>query len=247
MKDGSPTTDASRPEPPSAAPALGRQKHDFANRGRIKNLLTEALRLDPPHRAEFMSTEADSLIRDEVMSLIAAHERAGMFMEGASPRVQMSSDDVAARGEKPGSMIGHYRILNLIGEGGFGRVYLADQREPVMRQVALKIIKVGMDTRQVIARFEAERQVLAIMEHPGIARVIDAGATDGGRPYFVMELVQGVPITDYCDQHRLGIDQRLDLFRQLCETVQYAHLKGIIHAISSQAICWSRRTPDDRC
>ncbi|TVQ31575.1 MAG: hypothetical protein EA376_08880 [Phycisphaeraceae bacterium] len=129
----------------------------------------------------------------------------------------------------PPERIGRYRILDTLGEGGFGVVYLAEQTEPVRRRVALKVIKLGMDTRQVIARFEAERQALAMMDHPCVARVFEAGATPEGRPYFVMEHVPGVPITEHCDRHRLGIDARLRLFMQVCEAVQHAHQKGIIH------------------
>lgn len=131
--------------------------------------------------------------------------------------------------EKSGDRIGQYKLLEQIGEGGCGIVYLAEQEQPVRRQLALKIIKLGMDTKQVIARFEAERQALALMEHLNIARVFDAGATDAGRPYFVMELVRGSKITDYCDAHRLTIRQRLDLFVQVCQAVQHAHQKGVIH------------------
>ena len=125
--------------------------------------------------------------------------------------------------------IGPYRLLDLLGEGGMGEVWLAEQMEPVHRRVALKLIKRGMDTDQVVARFEAERQALAVMDHPGIARVFDAGATEDGRPYFVMELVQGVPITEYCDTHRLSLDERIRLFVDVCRAVQHAHLKGVIH------------------
>jgi serine/threonine protein kinase len=131
--------------------------------------------------------------------------------------------------EKPGQRIGRYKLLKQIGEGGCGVVYLAEQEEPVRRHVALKIIKLGMDTRSVIARFEAERQALAMMNHPHIAKVFDAGATDTGRPYFVMELVQGTRITDFCDSQSLSTRQRLDLFIQVCRAVQHAHQKGIIH------------------
>ncbi|MCL4210609.1 MAG: tetratricopeptide repeat protein [Phycisphaeraceae bacterium] len=134
-----------------------------------------------------------------------------------------------AASDMVGSAIGPYRLLQLIGEGGFGAVYMAEQREPIKRKVALKLIKLGMDTRQVIARFEAERQALAMMDHPNIARVLDAGASAAGRPYFVMELVKGVPITQYCDTENLSTDQRLDLFIQVCHAVQHAHQKGIIH------------------
>ncbi len=131
--------------------------------------------------------------------------------------------------EALGKFIGRYKLLEKLGEGGFGAVYVAEQREPLKRRVALKIIKLGMDTKQVIARFEAERQALALMEHPNIAKVLDGGATDTGRPYFVMELVRGQRITDYCDEHNLSTEQRLDLFLQVCHAIQHAHQKGIIH------------------
>ena len=131
--------------------------------------------------------------------------------------------------EKPGQMIGRYKLLQEIGEGGFGNVFLAEQREPVVRKVALKVIKLGMDTRQVIARFEQERQALALMDHPNIARVLDAGTTDSGRPYFVMELCTGESITRYCDKNNLTVRERLDLFVQVCQAVQHAHQKGLIH------------------
>jgi serine/threonine protein kinase/tetratricopeptide (TPR) repeat protein len=131
--------------------------------------------------------------------------------------------------EGPGTKIGPYRILQLIGEGGFGSVFMAEQEQPVQRRVALKIIKLGMDTRQVVARFEQERQALAILDHPSIAKVLDAGATETGRPYFVMELCRGEPIDEYCDHNQLSIPDRLELFVQVCEAVQHAHTKGLIH------------------
>jgi WD40 repeat protein len=131
--------------------------------------------------------------------------------------------------EGPGTVIGRYKLLELIGEGGMGLVYLAEQQEPIRRRAALKIVKLGMDTKQVIARFEAEKQMLALLDHPNIARVYDAGTTETGRPYFVMEYVKGQSITEYCDQHKTSIEDRLKLFRQVCEGVQYAHQKGIIH------------------
>ncbi len=130
---------------------------------------------------------------------------------------------------KAGDRIGHYRLVEQLGEGGCGVVFLAEQEEPVRRQVALKVIKLGMDTQQVMARFEAERQVLALLDHPNIARVLDAGATETGRPFFVMELVRGVKITDYCDRQKLATRERLELFVQVCHAVQHAHQKGIIH------------------
>ena len=131
--------------------------------------------------------------------------------------------------EKPGDTIGRYKLLQQIGEGGCGVVYMAEQDEPVRRRVALKIIKLGMDTKSVIARFEAERQALAMMDHPNIAKVLDAGATETGRPYFVMELVRGMKITEYCDEAKLSTRARLDLFIQVCQAIQHAHQKGIIH------------------
>jgi eukaryotic-like serine/threonine-protein kinase len=160
--------------------------------------------------------------------LLASHESAGEFL--ASP----TATDVAplrtrAPSEGPGSHIGPYRLLQLIGEGGFGSVFLAEQERPIRRRVALKVIKLGMDTSQVIARFEAERQALAMMEHPNIARVFDAGATETGRPFFVMELATGDPITTYCDRQNLSVEDRLHLFVQVCHAVQHAHSKGIIH------------------
>src|SRR5262249_36974005 len=131
--------------------------------------------------------------------------------------------------EKPGDRIGRYKLLQQIGEGGCGVVYMAEQEEPVRRRVALKVIKLGMDTKQVVARFEAERQALALMDHPNIAKVLDAGATDSGRPYFVMELVRGIKITEFCDENQLSTQERLKLFVQICQAIQHAHQKGIIH------------------
>ena len=131
--------------------------------------------------------------------------------------------------EQAGAQIGRYKLLQQIGEGGFGSVWMAEQREPVKRRVALKIIKLGMDTKQVIARFEAERQALAMMDHPNIAKVLDAGSTETGRPYFVMEYIKGVPILEYCDTDKLDTKARLELFASVCHAIQHAHQKGIIH------------------
>jgi serine/threonine protein kinase len=147
----------------------------------------------------------------------------------ATGRARGGTAIVGAVTEKPGDMVGRYKLMEKIGEGGFGAVYVAEQREPVKRHVALKIIKPGMDTRQVVARFEAERQALAMMEHLSIAKVLDAGAMPSGRPYFVMELVRGIKITDYCDQHKLSTEDRLGLFVQTCLATQHAHQRGIIH------------------
>jgi non-specific serine/threonine protein kinase/serine/threonine-protein kinase len=163
-------------------------------------------------------------LRDFVKQLLAEHDQGlGEFMQ--SPPVEVTVEpDVESTGR-----VGHYQLLEKLGEGGFGEVHLAEQTEPIRRTVALKIIKLGMDTKQVVARFEAERQALALMDHPHIARVFEAGATEHGRPYFAMEHVPGIPITDYCDKHRLGMEQRLELFIHVCDAIQHAHQKGIIH------------------
>jgi len=168
----------------------------------------------------------DAELRRCVEALLQAHDASGSFPDRPllGPTI-----DMPGMTEGPGSRIGTYRLLQQIGKGGMGVVFLAEQTQPVQRKVALKIIKPGMDSRQVIARLEAERQALALMDHPNIAKVFDAGATDTGRPYFVMELVKGVPITKYCDEHRLTPRQRLELFVPVCQAVQHAHQKGIIH------------------
>jgi serine/threonine protein kinase/tetratricopeptide (TPR) repeat protein len=170
----------------------------------------------------------DTALRREVEALLEHHHRLGSFLEspdgGTAPTINMPG-----HGEGPGTMIGPYRLLRLIGEGGMGSVFLAEQQSPVQRQVALKLIRPDLDSAQVIARFEAERQALALMDHANIARVLEAGTTDAGRPFFVMELIQGVPITRYCDAHRLTPRQRLELFIPVCQAVQHAHQKGIIH------------------
>ena len=141
-------------------------------------------------------------LRTQVESLLKAHGDAGSFLDGPAFDGQRTSP-MEPIAERPGTTIGPYKLLEQIGEGGFGVVFMAEQEQPIRRRVAVKVIKPGMDTRQVIARFEAERQALALMDHPNIARVLDAGATDSGRPYFVMELVRGVPITEFCDHNRL--------------------------------------------
>jgi eukaryotic-like serine/threonine-protein kinase len=171
----------------------------------------------------------DSELLRQVDRLLQAHFGAGSFLESPLDGVAPSSTLGLPMTEKPGNQIGPYKLLQQIGEGGMGVVYMAEQHQPVRRKVALKIIKPGMDSRQVIARFEAERQALAMMDYPNIAKVLDAGTTESGRPYFVMELVKGPPITQYCDEHRLTPRQRLELLLPICQAIQHAHQKGIIH------------------
>src|SRR6266700_5051036 len=192
----------------------------------IRAIFDEASEIaDAEQRRAFVARACDDneALRREVEELLAAHETAGGFL--ADPK----RDESAVLTLREGDQIGRYKLLQKIGEGGCGVVFMADQTEPVRRRVALKIIKLGMDTRSVVARFEAERQALALMDHPSIARVLDAGATDTGRPFFVMELVRGVRITDYCDANKLPLRERLDLFIQHCHAIQHAHQKGVIH------------------
>jgi serine/threonine protein kinase/tetratricopeptide (TPR) repeat protein len=169
----------------------------------------------------------DAGLRRRVEQLLQARSRAADFLESPAPALAAAASEAIS--ERPGTVVGPYRLMEQIGEGGFGLVFVAEQQHPVRRKVALKVIKPGMDTREVIARFEAERQALALMDHPNIATVLDAGATDSGRPYFVMELVKGIPITEFCDHYRLTPRERLGLFVNVCQTVQHAHQKGVIH------------------
>ena len=181
-------------------------------------------------RAAFIKSACgdDAALLARVEALLKVHFEDKSFLRSPPAGID-STLDAPPLTEGPGMKIGRYKLLQLIGEGGFGVVYMAEQEEPIRRKVALKIIKLGMDTKQVIARFEAERQALALMDHPNIARVFDAGATDTGRPYFVMELVKGIPITEYCDKNNLDTQNRLELFIDVCKAVQHAHQKGIIH------------------
>ncbi|HWY76706.1 MAG TPA: serine/threonine-protein kinase, partial [Verrucomicrobiae bacterium] len=206
-------------------------------------VFSAARRLPVAERAAYLNSACvgDASLRQRVEELLQAAEQAGAFLEDPVTGAEPSSPGAVPPGpgktvrlqlvpsEKPGDRIGRYKLLQQIGEGGCGVVYMAEQEEPVRRRVALKVIKLGMDTRSVIARFEAERQALALMDHPNIAKVFDAGATETGRPYFVMELVRGVKITDYCDQNTLSTPERLGLFMQVCRAIQHAHQKGIIH------------------
>jgi serine/threonine protein kinase len=190
-------------------------------------------KIDPAERAAYIDEACgnDEALRQRVEILLKAHDDPGSFLK--SPAVKPVAAVVTTADEpiteRPGTVIGPYKLIEQIGEGGMGTVWMAQQTEPVKRLVAVKLIKPGMDSKQVIARFEAERQALALMDHPNIARVLDGGTTGAGRPYFVMDLVKGVPITRYCDQHRLTPRQRLDLFIPVCQAIQHAHQKGIIH------------------
>ncbi len=198
-------------------------------------VFAEALQCATPEaRAAYLASTCgtDTALRRRVEALLRAAENAGDFLE--QPPVGLAGDAdstsfACGLSEKSGDRIGRYKLLEQIGEGGCGVVYMAEQEEPVRRRVALKVIKLGMDTKSVIARFEAERQALALMDHPNIAKVFDGGATQTGRPYFVMELVRGLRITEFCDEARLPTDARLRLFVQVCQAVQHAHQKGIIH------------------
>jgi serine/threonine protein kinase/tetratricopeptide (TPR) repeat protein len=200
-------------------------------RARAKHIFGEAVALTEEARGTLLNERcgSDAALRHEVEQLLRAHDEAGAFLDRPTllPRDLASSAGDAE--EEAGTHIGPYRLLQKLGEGGFGAVFMAEQDRPVHRRVALKLIKRGMDSRQVVARFEAERQALALMDHPNIARIFDAGSTPAGRPYFVMELVRGRPITRFCDEHRLPLRNRLALFADLCDAVQHAHQKGVIH------------------
>lgn len=197
-----------------------------------RTIFLEALEKELPEERQAFLDQAcgdNPAIRHEVELLLKAHERAGDFLENTPAGIQAPATILHPVTERAGDSIGPYKLLQQIGEGGMGVVYMAEQTKPIERRVALKIIKPGMDTRQVIARFEAERQALAMMDHPNIAKVLDAGVTETGRPYFVMELVKGAPITEYCDEHKISTSERLKLLIPACQAIQHAHQKGIIH------------------
>jgi serine/threonine protein kinase len=204
----------------------------------IESILASAVEISEfGERQRFVdqACHGDVALKERVQELIDNHFHAGSFLE--SPAAAFAATvDLHAGPEPSGTMIGPYKLLQPIGEGGMGTVYMAEQKQPVQRMVALKLMRSGLDSRQVLARFEAERQALALMDHPNIAKVLDAGTTDvdasrggSGRPYFVMELVKGVPITQYCDDNHLTPRERLELFVPVCQAVQHAHQKGIIH------------------
>jgi WD40 repeat protein/serine/threonine protein kinase len=209
---------------------------------RERDVFLAALEKEPADQAAFLDAACggDLALRRRVEDLLRTQQAVSNFPQTAAvpdAKTALAGQAVGPGGtnvvanvtEKPGDCIGRYKLLQQIGEGGCGVVYMAEQEEHLRRRVALKVIKLGMDTKQVIARFESERQALALMDHPNIAKVLDAGATETGRPYFVMELVRGVRITEYCDQHRLPIAERLKLFIQVCLAIQHAHQKGVIH------------------
>jgi serine/threonine protein kinase len=195
-------------------------------------IVQHARQWPPAQRAIFLegACAGDAPLRQRIEALLAERSEAE---DSLGPTVAERSPENVREGEPveeaAGTVIGRYRLLEKIGKGGFGGVWMAEQREPVRRRVALKILKLGMDTRQVVARFESERQAVALMDHANIAKVLDAGATETGRPYFVMELVKGIPITEHCDRNNLPTEERLKLFIQVCEAILHAHQKGIIH------------------
>jgi tetratricopeptide (TPR) repeat protein len=197
----------------------------------VKAIFERALEMEgPAERQTYLDKVCAGAadLRPKVEALLQAYQDAGSFLESPAPGL-LATVDALAITEWPGAVIGPYKLLEQIGEGGFGVVFMAEQTQPVRRKVALKVLKPGMDTRKVVARFEAERQALALMDHPNIARVLDGGQTPSGRPYVVMDLVKGLPITEYCDQAQLTTRERLELFLYLCQAVQHAHQKGVIH------------------
>jgi tetratricopeptide (TPR) repeat protein len=197
---------------------------------KLEELFGEALaKADVQSRRAYLdqACEGDVALHQRIEALLSAHDAEGNRLD--LPEALGRTTSFVPLSEQPGTRIGRFKLLEQIGDGGFGVVFMAQQDEPVRRLVALKIIKLGMDTRQVVARFEAERQALAMMDHPNVAKVLDGGATDTGRPYFVMELVKGTPITKYCDRDHLTIDERLELFLQVCHALQHAHQKGLVH------------------
>jgi eukaryotic-like serine/threonine-protein kinase len=194
----------------------------------LRRIFDDAMALPPQQRATFVARECgtDTNLRDRIVRLLDAGEHEHFL---ATPEQAHVARPTLPAGEGVGSTIGPYTLVRELGEGGFGVVFLAEQTQPVARQVALKVLKPGMDSRQIVARFEQEQQTLARLEHPHIARVIDAGATTAGRPFFVMEFVDGLPLVDHCDRHRLSVAQRLELFVQVCDAVQHAHGRGVLH------------------
>ena len=224
-----------------SAPALEDFLRDLP--GDIDNkLLLELLKLDLEYRSQQGETptpedyvdrlpEHASLIRDRMDALLQT-------VLPDEPVTVPPGQAEESTGESSSRRIGPFKLLQSLGAGGMGEVWMADQLEPVKRRVALKLVKSGMDSKQMLARFEAERQALAMMDHPHIAKVLDAGIGEDGTPYFAMELVKGKPITDYCDRAKLGINERLELFVQVCRAIQHAHQRGFCTGISNRITCW---------
>ena len=205
----------------------------------VDAIFCAAIELDSPEqRAEYLKKTCgdDTALRQEVERLLDAHFEGGPMLDTSAFELPTKLGEALA--EQPGTRIGPYKLLQTIGEGGMGVVYMAQQSEPVERRVALKIIKPGMDSKEVIARFEAERQALALMDHQNIARVLDAGTTEDKRPYFVMELVQGIPITEYCDKNQLTLQQRLKLLIPVCLAIQHATKKESSTETSNRRTFW---------
>src|SRR5579872_7094960 len=204
----------------------------------LKDIFLKAMDLSSvDERAAFITRACagDEALRKRIEVMLNAAEDPNSFLEKPAVAIEPTIDLLPnppknhTLNDRPGSRIGPYKLLQQLGAGGMGVVFLAEQEEPIQRKVALKLVKPGMDSAQVLARFESERQALALMDHPNIAKVLDAGTTGSGSPYFVMELVKGIPITEYCDREHLTPNERLDLFIPVCHAVQHAHQKGIIH------------------
>jgi len=211
---------------------------------REEALFQAVVKLSGTERASFLNgaCHGEPALRKRLEALLVAHELPDTLLatepaaaslcsdaSGQQARATIKIEIAETPDEAVGQLLGRYKLLEKIGEGGCGVVYVAEQTEPVRRRVALKVIKLGMDTKAVVARFEAERQALAMMDHPNIAKVLDGGTTEAGRPYFVMELVRGIRTTDYCDQANLTAKDRIDIFMKVCQAIQHAHQKGIIH------------------
>jgi hypothetical protein len=198
-------------------------------------LFQKCLDLPSDKREAFIEATChdNSDLKSSLLSLLHSHEASAGFMDSRPEKDTLEAKQklkrIAPSDESPGDQIGRYQVLELLGEGSSGSVWMAQQTEDIDRRVALKILKLGMDTKEFLARFEAERQMLARMDHPNIARVLDAGATDYGRPYFVMDLVKGIPLLEYCDLKHLGIEERVRLCIKICHGLEHAHQKGIIH------------------
>ena len=208
----------------------------------LKELFLDALSVAPAERAAWLErASADPELRRQAKLMLAAHDSSHSLLDRPVPVLApagVATEYFAPTEESPGTVIGPYKLLEQIGEGGFGVVFMAEQTEPVRRKVALKILKPGMETRQVVARFEAERQALALMDHPNIARVLDADATDAGHPYFVMELVRGIPITQFCDEKRLAARGGWSCLSPFAVRCSMRTRRGSSTATSSRPMCW---------